>query len=292
MTQLAVTSKPFIAVPTSLQEAIQLATMIANSNLAPTDYKGKPEDTFIAIQMGAELGLSPMQSVQNISAINGRPSVWGDAALALAQISKFFGGCREWSEGVFPDDNYTAYCEVIRKGEKPHITKFSIEDAKRAGLWNKAGPWQTYPKRQLQMRARGFGLRDKFASSLKGLYMAEEALDLPLEPRDITPKTESAKGTHGLKARLNISKSIGQEISPAPAEEVRAIPEGEPDGAYEVTVQQVQDEIASAKTKDDLDLAVDLARSLSEEDRKQIRPLYKAKEKELGISSREQQASA
>ena len=35
------------------------------------------------------------------------------------------------------------------------------------------------------MRARGFGLRDVFPDSLKGLCIAEEAQDLP--PRDITP---------------------------------------------------------------------------------------------------------
>lgn len=44
-------------------------------------------------------------------------------------------------------------------------------------LWGKSGPWQQYPKRMLQMRARGFALRDKFADVLGGLISAEEARD-------------------------------------------------------------------------------------------------------------------
>jgi hypothetical protein len=50
-------------------------------------------------------------------------------------------------------------------------------DAKRAGLWTKAGPWQTYPRRMLQMRARSFALRDAFPDVLKGLISVKEALD-------------------------------------------------------------------------------------------------------------------
>jgi hypothetical protein len=80
-----------------------------------------------------------------------------------------------------------------RKNRKPVVAKFSVEDAKRAGLWGKQGPWSAYPKRMMQMRARGFALRDAFPDVLKGLISAEEAQDYPDEakPRpakDITPR--------------------------------------------------------------------------------------------------------
>jgi hypothetical protein len=73
------------------------------------------------------------------------------------------------------------------------VAKFSVEDAKRAGLWGKQGPWSAYPKRMMQMRARGFALRDAFPDVLKGLITAEEAQDYPDEAkpkqaRDITPR--------------------------------------------------------------------------------------------------------
>jgi hypothetical protein len=52
-----------------------------------------------------------------------------------------------------------------------------VEDAKRASLWGKSGPWTQYPKRMLQLRARGFALRDAFPDILRGLVTAEEAQD-------------------------------------------------------------------------------------------------------------------
>jgi hypothetical protein len=66
-----------------------------------------------------------------------------------------------------------------RKNRTEVISKYSVEDAKRAGLWNKQGPWTQYPKRMLQMRARGFALRDAFPDVLKGLITVEEAQDYP-----------------------------------------------------------------------------------------------------------------
>src|SRR6266478_3926901 len=72
--------------PTNLTEAIALSKLIAGSDLAPKDFKGKPANVLIAMQMGAEVGLAPMQSLQNIAVINGRPSLWGDAALGVVQV--------------------------------------------------------------------------------------------------------------------------------------------------------------------------------------------------------------
>src|SRR5690242_8115793 len=74
----------FIIRPTSLAESMQLAKMIADSSFAPKDMRGKPGDVILALQMGSEVGLSPIQSIQNIAVINGRPSLYGDAALAVA----------------------------------------------------------------------------------------------------------------------------------------------------------------------------------------------------------------
>jgi hypothetical protein len=71
----------------------------------------------------------------------------------------------------------TAVCIAKRHGSTPVTARFSVMDAKRAGLWTKAGPWQTYPRRMLQMRARSFALRDAFPDVLKGLISVEEALD-------------------------------------------------------------------------------------------------------------------
>ena len=175
--------------PTNLTEAMQFSEMLAKSAMVPRQYQGKPEDVLVAIQWGRELGLAPMQALQNIACINGKPSVYGDAAMALVQANPVCEGIDETIEGE-GTPNPVAVCIAKRRGRSPVVAKFSVEDAKRAGLWGKVGPWQAYPKRMLQMRARGFALRDAFPDVLKGLITSEEAQDFPSEARpvkDITP---------------------------------------------------------------------------------------------------------
>lgn len=167
--------------PTTFTEAKQFAGELANSNLVPKAYAGKPLDILVAIQWGNEIGLAPMQALQNISVINGKPSVYGDAAMALVQASPVCEGVEEFFEGE--STSTVAVCIAHRKGRKPVTARFSVEDARRAGLWGKQGPWTQYPKRMLQMRARGFALRDAFPDVLKGLITTEEAEDYPEETK-------------------------------------------------------------------------------------------------------------
>ncbi len=167
--------------PKNMEEAMQIATMVSKSLLAPKDFRGKPEDTLVAMMLGNELGLNPMQAIQNIAVINGRPSIYGDALLALVQNHPTFESINE----SFDDASMTATCLVKRKGCNPATVSFSQTDASTAGLWGKQGPWTQYPKRMLQMRARGFALRDQFSDALSGLITREEAMDIPI--KEINP---------------------------------------------------------------------------------------------------------
>lgn len=163
--------------PQTFEQLVQFAQMAAKSSMVPAQYKGKPEDIMLAVQMGSELGLAPMQSLQNVATINGRPSVYGDALIGLCRQSPH---CKDVEEGIDGEgDKMTAWCKATRAGAAPVVHSFSVEDAKKAGLWGKSGPWQQYPKRMLQMRARGFALRDAFPDVLRGLISAEEAADIP-----------------------------------------------------------------------------------------------------------------
>ncbi len=165
--------------PQSFQELVRFAEMAAGSDLMPRDYKGKPANIMLAVQMGSELGLSPMQAVQNIAVVNGRPSVWGDALLGLVRNSP---KCQDVAETITGEgDARTATCIVKRVGASDTVRSFSVADAKKASLWGKQGPWQQYPDRMLAMRARGFACRDAFPDVLKGLISAEEAQDIPAD---------------------------------------------------------------------------------------------------------------
>lgn len=184
--KLVKTESTFSLVPRSLAEAMEFSKILAQSDLVPKDYKGKPGNVLVAIQMGAEVGLAPMQAVQSIAVINGRPSLWGDGLLALVQAH---GECEDVIE---TDDGETATCVVKRRGRKDTVATFSMAEARNAGLAG-GNVWKSYPKRMRQMRARGFALRDAFADVLKGLSLAEEQRDAVEARAEVkAPQTNTA----------------------------------------------------------------------------------------------------
>lgn len=171
----------------SVADAMKFSEMVANSDFAPKDFRGKAASCMLAIQCGAEIGLAPLQALQSIAVVNGRPAVYGDAALAVVKASHV---CEYVTEAVDGDgDQMVATCTAQRRGyPQPTVVTFSVADAKKAGLWGKSGPWSQYSRRMLQMRARGFALRDAFPDVLKGLVTAEEAQDYPVHNVAETPR--------------------------------------------------------------------------------------------------------
>jgi hypothetical protein len=189
----AVTTRSTPLSPTTFAEAERFAQMMAKSTMVPPDYRGKPENIMFAMQFGAELGLSPLQSVQSISNINGKWAVYGDALLAIVLASPLCEDVIERLDGE--EDNLRAICEARRRGAAPKIQMFSVADAKKASLWGKQGPWTQYPRRMLQWRARGFALRDAFPDLLRGVITVEEARDIPESGMvDVTPTAPEPLG--------------------------------------------------------------------------------------------------
>jgi hypothetical protein len=164
--------------PRTFEEAYRFANFIASSSMIPREFQNNPANVLIAIQLGMELGVPPMQALQNIAVINGRPAIWGDLIPAIVYQSKL---CEQFDE---IGNDKEATCTVKRKGMPPIKRTFTWEDAKRAGLADK-DTYKKFPARMLQMRARGYAVRDAFADVLKGVHLREELEDL--EPRDVTP---------------------------------------------------------------------------------------------------------
>jgi hypothetical protein len=179
---------------------MEVASKMSGSEMVPKNYRGKPMDILIAMEMGQQVGLSMMQAVQNIAVINGKPCMYGDALLAVAQGHPSYEWIKE--EPIFQGTNIVGYkCIVKRKHHDEHIYCFTIEDAKKASLWGRSGPWTQYPSRMLQMRARGFALRNTFADALQGIQTIEEAEDLKVIDADYQPKQSQSE-----KMNLLLSK--------------------------------------------------------------------------------------
>ncbi len=203
----------------NLDDVWRFATMVTQSGIAPKGMN-TPQAVMIAVAMGAELGLKPMMAIQNIAVINGRPSIWGDAMLALCRQSGLF------DEAVFDEtydptlDGGTAYCEARRKPDGKRIIRhFSMANAKRARLLEKNTPWQTYPERMLMFRARSWALRDAFGDVLSGLRGAEEERDIFDEEPAEEPVSSLEQLTEKLKEPTAEALPLSKHDDPEPADE-------------------------------------------------------------------------
>lgn len=160
---------------TTMEDAYRFAKCVIDSRLAPKSFT-TPTQVIVAMQHGAEIGFTPMQSLQAIAVINGKPTLYGDSLPALAWKSGVLDEFDEWIEGT--GDQMVAHCKTKRKGQaKARETTFSVADAKRAKLWGKSGPWSDYPQRMLQHRARAWNFRDNLADVMSGFSVREEVMD-------------------------------------------------------------------------------------------------------------------
>tara|TARA_Y100001938_G_scaffold150301_1_gene240581 strand:+ start:3690 stop:4478 length:789 start_codon:yes stop_codon:yes gene_type:complete len=179
-------SKGYI-VPTNAEEAYELARLLETS--AGSSFKDLNQIA-TAILAGQEAGLGPVYSVQNIAIINGRPSMWGNAILALIQSSGKLEDYKVQRIGPsfdidsaeikdWPADFGVTVTMKRRGQETPYVGKFTVGDAKRAGLWmnTRKSPWINHPLDMLERRALGKAANKGFADVLAGLGVREEQED-------------------------------------------------------------------------------------------------------------------
>jgi hypothetical protein len=211
-------------IPQSFDELYRMSLAFSKSGLAPKGIQ-TPEAIFTAIQFGLEIGLPPMAALQSLAIVNGRPSIYGDAALALVRGSGICAYYLELSSdnavhalaeelaiALEADDKADVirvrkliaqasarlnrdapefgYSSISRRHDSVTslVRRFTISDARRAGLLGKEGPWKQYPERMLMWRCRGFNLRDNFGDVLKGMYTAEEARDIASPQESVLAK--------------------------------------------------------------------------------------------------------
>lgn len=176
------------------QAAIFLAEELAAANMVPKAFIGKDNRANIpalalAMLAGRRVGLDALASVQSIMVVGGIPSLWGGAPLAICQLrpdiwdeSRF----EEWwevdgervdraiTDADLAKDTTCAVATVARIGGKPYTVRFSVRDAKRAGLWSAEGKlYGKYPLRMLKHRPLGYAINDRFKDLLLGLAIKE-----------------------------------------------------------------------------------------------------------------------
>jgi hypothetical protein len=160
------------------------AQKIANTPFVPTAFRGKPEAVFAAILYGDELGLGPMQSLNSIHVIEGKPSMSPELMRALVARAG-----HRLDVKLASNDKVVLWGKRADNGSEATV-EWSMKDAQQAGLAGR-GAWKTYPRAMLLARATSEICRQIFSDCIMGLsYTPEEAssiagvewTDAPVEP--------------------------------------------------------------------------------------------------------------
>ena len=121
--------KELLPAPTSLAEAWTLCERLSQSGLIPDIFKRKPENILPAMMLSKSLGIPIFQGLQSIAVVNGKPTIYGDCALAVVRASGLLEDIQEDVSGN--GDDMKAVCICRRKGQKSEIVgEFTVEDAK------------------------------------------------------------------------------------------------------------------------------------------------------------------
>ena len=159
-----------------MEKAYKFANIFAKSDIVPAHYRGKPENTFIAVQTAYRMNLDPMLIMQNTYVVSGKLGMNSSFAISLANSSGIFdGGIRYRVDGSGEELKVTAYANFKKTGEEISYT-ISMRDASAEG-WTKNSKYKTLPELMLRYRAAVFLIRTHVPEVLNGMHMVEEIED-------------------------------------------------------------------------------------------------------------------
>ena len=168
------------------RDAMKVATFLAASDLIPSNYKNKPANVLIAMQMADNIGVDLMTCMSNLYVVQGRPSWAGQFAINVVNSHPDFGRMRFvwYHEDPSSPEKVTGCSAVVRlkeTGEDIYGTKVDDKmvkefgwDAKAGSMWNKGG----FRNQMFQYRAAAYWVRANAPELLGGLYTADESRDI------------------------------------------------------------------------------------------------------------------
>ena len=217
--------------PNEWNAIAQVANAIHDTDFVPRSLRGKPGAVLACILTGRELGIGPMQALQQIGMIDGKPNLSAELQRALVQ--------RAGHEiAVDPSSNDRMARVTGRRrdtGQRDEVA-WTVEDAERAGLC-KVGPdgkvtarsengapmpWEKYTRQLLVARATSELTGRLFADVLAGVsYTPDELTDgHEVAVEDIVPHASGtgavATGTASGTVSLNTGEAGTQNEPPDP----------------------------------------------------------------------------
>lgn len=167
MNELAVrTELDALAIANQIDQLRGLGETLVKSGLLPASIK-TAEAAVVIILKGRELGIPPMEALNSINVIQGKPTVSPQLMLALIYRSG------QGSIQIIERSDARSVVRAYRKGLPPQEFTFTLDDARRLGLAEKDN-YRKQPAVMLQWRNVAAAARAVFPDVISGLYLPEE----------------------------------------------------------------------------------------------------------------------
>lgn len=179
--------------PQNLEQAWSLAEAMAKSDLVPEQYRGKPANVIAVLFMANDLGIGVTQAMRELH-VTKKGTVGSSAALKVSLVLQS-GVCELWEVVESTPDKATV--RTRRRGKQEASFSFTLEEAKRAGLYpgDASSAWSKYPKLMLRHRAEGWLADQEYPDVVRGLKQPDEigeTVDEPIAPRVVNVPATAA----------------------------------------------------------------------------------------------------
>ncbi|MBR2586306.1 MAG: recombinase RecT [Thermoguttaceae bacterium] len=238
---------------------LALANRLAASKLVPAQFRGAPEDIYLALDMADRLDMNPLMVMQNLYIVQGKPAWSSQFIIACVNASRRYTPLRFVTERDKAGSIVSCRCVANDRmtGEVLTGTTITAEMVKSEGWDTKAGSkWKTMPEQMYRYRAAAFFARANCPELTMGIYSADEV------------------------------REISEQEEPAPAPEVKKLatiaPDYEPDFKVSRYAQRMRS-AAEAKELQAVESEIGLDDKLTGQDKDFLRPISASKRKELSM---------
>jgi exonuclease I len=158
--------------------AFQMAKGLSQSTIVPQQFQNNPSNCLIAIEQAQRLNMSPMQVMQNLYVIQGRPSWSSSFLIAMINSSHIFDIELQYEEEEKDGKPYSCLVWTEKDGRRINGMKVTMDMADKEGWTKKNGSkWNTLPALMLRYRAVSFFARLQCPEISLGMYTQEEMYD-------------------------------------------------------------------------------------------------------------------
>lgn len=163
-----------------------MADVYSKAEFMPDAYRGKPANTFVAMQFALQADLPIMTVLQRSYVVHGRIGLEAQLCIAMLNKSGFTRGPISYKfTGSGEQSSCTATAVDSRTGEA-HSATVDWKMVAAEGWASKQGSkWRTMPEIMFRYRSAMFLIRTTWPEVLMGVYSAEELRDMEAgqEPR-------------------------------------------------------------------------------------------------------------